>query len=383
MAMKKKTKPSRNAEPSMGLPSDSSITEAIDNEAAGNENEKLGGKRMDLESQIRDISLKDIELNPDNELFRMMDNEEDIRILAEDIRRNGLLHNLVVYPKLEGKGKKFVLLSGERRYKAMDYLQRQGEAKWNVVKNCHVITTELSENERKVILYSANLQVRGGFADEQIRRKAVAEFVACLQKEPFNLTAEKARKAVKEIASVDRRSIERDLRLENELNPVLLQLLDEKLLNRRDAEAFLTLSAEEQKKAAEMFLEIKNVKDAADREHIHLGFKDALIAVTLARTPAEANKLLEEALEKAAQQMQTADKPGTAAAEKKKDPIVRNAITKNLPDATKKLQRVLKRRGVEKSISTRSKQEREEAVRELDEMIEAASRLKALIEGIE
>ena len=81
--------------------------------------------------------------------------------------------------------------------------------------------------------------------------------------------------------------------------------------------------------------------------------------------------------------MQAADKPGTAATEKKKDPIVRNAITKNLPDATMKLQRVLKRRGVEKSISTRSKQEREEAVRELDEMIEAASRLKALIEGIE
>ena len=246
-----------------------------------------------------------------------------------------------------------------------------------------MITTELSENERKVILYSANLQVRGGFADEQIRRKAVAEFVACLQKEPFSLTAEKARKAVKEIASVDRRSIERDLRLENELNPVLLQLLDEKLLNRRDAEAFLTLSEEEQKKAAEMFLKIKNVKDAADREHIHLGFKDALISVTLARTPAEANKLLEEALEKAAQQMQAADKPGAAATENKKDPIVRNAITKNLPDATKKLQRVLKRRGVEKSISTRSKQEREEAVRELDEMIEAASRLKALIEGID
>ena len=383
MAMKKKTKPSRNAEPSMGLPSDSSITEAIDNEAAGNVIAKLGGKRMDLESQIRDISLKDIELNPDNELFRMMDNEEDIRILAEDIRRNGLLHNLVVYPKSEGKEKKFVLLSGERRYKAMDYLQRQGEAKWNVVKNCHVITTELSENERKVILYSANLQVRGGFADEQIRRKAVAEFVGCLQKEPFNLTAEKARKAVKEIASVDRRSIERDLRLENELNPVLLQLLDEKLLNRRDAEAFLTLSEEEQKKAAEMFLKIKNVKDATDREHIHLGFKDALISVTLARTPAEANKLLEDALDKAAQQMQAADKPGAAVSEKKKDPIVRNAITKNLPDATKKLQRVLKRRGVEKTISTRSKQEREEAVRELDEMIEAASRLKALIEGVE
>ena len=60
--------------------------------------------------------------------------------------------------------------------------------------NCRVVTTPLSDNEKKVMLLSANLQVRGGFANEMIRRKAVAELVSCLQAEPYNLTAAEAKK---------------------------------------------------------------------------------------------------------------------------------------------------------------------------------------------
>lgn len=44
------------------------------------------------------------------------------------------------------------------------------------------------------MLLSANLQVRGGFANEMIRRKAVAELVSCLQAEPYNLTAAEAKR---------------------------------------------------------------------------------------------------------------------------------------------------------------------------------------------
>ena len=76
------------------------------------------------------------------------------------------MHNLVVYPRTDGKQTKYVLLSGERRYKALNYLQARGDAKWNTVKNCRVVTTPLSDNEKKVMLLSANLQVRGGFANE-------------------------------------------------------------------------------------------------------------------------------------------------------------------------------------------------------------------------
>lgn len=104
------------------------------------------------------------------------------------------MHNLVVYPRTDGKQTKYVLLSGERRYKALNYLQARGDAKWNTVKNCRVVTTPLSDNEKKVMLLSANLQVRGGFANEMIRRKAVAELVSCLQAEPYNLTAAEAKK---------------------------------------------------------------------------------------------------------------------------------------------------------------------------------------------
>ena len=43
--------------------------------------------------------------------------------LAEDIQRNGLMHNLVVFPQEENGKTVYVLLSGERRYRAMEYLE--------------------------------------------------------------------------------------------------------------------------------------------------------------------------------------------------------------------------------------------------------------------
>ena len=154
-----------------------------------------------IEYEARDIALYDIRVNADNEIFRQADTQEDIVQLAEDIQRNGLMHNLVVFPQEENGKTVYVLLSGERRYRAMEYLEKRGDATWNTIKNCNVITTSLSENEKKVLLYSANLQVRGGFADEQIRRKAVAEFVVCLQNEPFNMTEKDAKKAIKEVSA--------------------------------------------------------------------------------------------------------------------------------------------------------------------------------------
>ena len=70
--------------------------------------------------EYSEININDIEENPDNEL----DTEEDIALLADDIRRAGLLHNLVVFPKT-GVGGKYVLLSGERRLRALRLLVEQ------------------------------------------------------------------------------------------------------------------------------------------------------------------------------------------------------------------------------------------------------------------
>ena len=397
---KTQKKPTRKLEANMNLSPDEAITAALDNEAAGDVIERLSGRRTELKYAFTDVRLKDIELNPDNEIFRQLDDEEDIRLLAEDIQRNGLLHNLVLFPKQEGKEQKkeqkYVLLSGERRCRALDYLQRRGDAKWNTVQNCRVILTPLSDNEKKVLLYSANLQVRGGFGDEKIRRKAVAEFVNCLQQEPYNLTLAKAKAAVKEISTATASSIDKDLRIETALNADLRTLLDEKFLLRSEAESYLRLTEEEQKIAAEKFLALRAVADPAlekEREDVRRKFRDALQAVTEARTPDEAATLLADAVApvdaETAQLLaqQNAAAAGETPAEKTParggESAARNAITKNLPDATKKIRRVLLRKGVKKNIATRSKQEREEAIRDLEQMIEAASELKALIASIE
>ena len=150
MAMKKK--PGRS-KVEVGIPSTEAVFSAGNNNASGSLIANLATQnRAELAYELREIALQDIELNPDNAIFRQLDTDEDVETLANDIDRNGLMHNLVVYPRTDGKQTKYVLLSGERRYKALNYLQARGDAKCNTVKNCRVVTTPLSDNEKKVML---------------------------------------------------------------------------------------------------------------------------------------------------------------------------------------------------------------------------------------
>ena len=138
-------------------------------------------------------------------------------------------------------------------------MQARGDAKWNTVKNCRVVTTPLSDNEKKVLLLSANLQVRGGFANEMIRRKAVAELVSCLQAEPYNLTAAEAKKAIKEATPINGRQIDKDLSIEKNLNEGLKDLLDRGFVLRNEAESFLRMTPEEQRIAAQMLQQLYSI----------------------------------------------------------------------------------------------------------------------------
>lgn len=121
MAMKKKTKGNITA-PS--LPGKDMLAEVNNNEA-GNIYNSLFAKNRKVEYDNKDIALVNIRTNPDNQIFRAMDDDEDIRILAEDIKRNGLMHNLVVFPEQEEGSTVYVLLSGERRFRALNYLQEK------------------------------------------------------------------------------------------------------------------------------------------------------------------------------------------------------------------------------------------------------------------
>lgn len=417
MGMKKKTK---------GVILEQSLYSGDQIKAFNSNNEEAGAALNDLMPgtreigyQRKDIALSDIRTNPYNEIFRQLDKKEDIVSLAEDIKRNGLLHNLVMFPDKEDGKTVYVLLSGERRYKALDYLQKQGDAVWNIVKSCAVITTPLSENEKKVLLYSANLQVRGGFGEERIRRNAVGEFVACLQKAPYNMTEAEAKKTIKELAPDNTKTLNKDLRLQNELNTELRGLLDDKKLARSECDFYVRFSEEQQQKIADRLLKLfaidchsdgneKTAKTHLEEEQakIHNDFRDSLKEARDANTEDDTEMLFEEALkqfdasfeilknksteyeaalktptetEAEEIQKQAAREQEEQTARKKEQTFVQKAV---LP-ITDKIDKKLNSRSYKNGLSNQTAEIRKQDIFALEELIEKATQLKQMIEEAE
>ena len=411
MAMKKK--PGRS-KVEVGIPSTEAVFSAGNNNASGSLIANLATQnRAELAYELREIALQDIELNPDNAIFRQLDTDEDVETLANDIDRNGLMHNLVVYPRTDGKQTKYVLLSGERRYKALNYLQARGDAKWNTVKNCRVVTTPLSDNEKKVMLLSANLQVRGGFANEMIRRKAVAvgnrsgliqnhrvHVAACLHGFAGQGDDVKARHAVHP-------SIEKNL------NEGLKDLLDRGFVLRSEAESFLRMTPEEQRIAAQMLQQLYAIAyngpgSAAiqdEKKAIRGRFVDALRTVADTSSMQDAHEALVAAVFTVQKEMaclkETIRKvktipPEQPAAQVEQTEVIREVrektagakaqskITGKLSSQTSRLETMLRRKNPEKRLAEKyTHEERRQAMKELDEMIATATRLREIIAKVE
>jgi len=85
----------------------------------------------------------------ENNYYADNDNDESIQALADDIATNGLLNALVVR---KVNNSDYVLISGERRYKA---IQKLG---WKKIR-CRVFEN-LSEDKARLMLHTANLQTR-------------------------------------------------------------------------------------------------------------------------------------------------------------------------------------------------------------------------------
>lgn len=347
-----------------------------------------------IEWESRDIALSDIRINDDNAIFRSLDDEEDIHRLAEDIKRNGLLHNLVVFPEQQGKETVYVLLSGERRYRALIYLDKQGDANWNKVKDCHVITSKLSDNQKKVLLYTANLQVRGGFANEKIRRKAITEYIACLQEEPYNLTEAQAKKAVKEVTSqaTSEKQINRDFRIENSLNPVLKQLLDEDFLMRVECEDYVKFDDDKQQVIAEKMSALKAATrndDAASvqfQNDIHKDYTNAITVALKAKTEDELNNLFQNAnneFDESLAQLQRENKEIASRRERKTQYSGVTFAEKTLKPITVKIKRKMESDGYKRKVAKWTPEMKNSEVQYLDELIEMAQSMKAMIENAE
>ena len=392
-----KSKPKKGNEKKLNIPTSSAAKEVNDNDAGRALVGKIVGNKT-IEFENKDISLADIRLNPDNEIFRQNDNGEDIEILAEDIKRNGLLHNLVVFPEQEDGKTVYVLLSGERRYRALMLLQEQ-DATWNAAKNCNVITTPLSHNEKKVILYSANLQVRGGFGDEMIRRKASAEFIECLQEEPYNMNQTEAKKALKEISAASGKMIDRDLRLENDLNKGLLKLLDDKKLKRSECDRLIKFEEKQQQELLSLYnrLFAINCVNEEDRDRIRNDTQQGLDDAWNGDSTEEREERLEQVLQSfetsvtALETKMAAEKPAEtekqAALEREIETAEKKGETKTFVQKTlqllagkigKKIATPAYKRGLKKM----SREQREEDIKTLTELIEKAAKLKELLETV-
>lgn len=406
------------------LPNIEALKKVNNNNAGAFYNDLLNAKHK-IEYESRDISLFNIRTNPDNEIFREIDDDEDIRILADDIKRNGLLHNLVMFPSTEEGREVYVLLSGERRYRALKLLVAEGDTSWQIVRNCNVITTELSDNEKKVLLYSANLQVRGGLNDEAVRRKAVSDFIECLQKEPYNMNRVDALKAIKSVSSVNPKTIDRDARLEDKLKGSLKELLDAKFLSRSECESYLRFDDEKQEEIGQKYQELNAVDCHGDtgeeagknhievmRDTLHDTFREYLFSALQQRTRAEHEETYKKSIEYFDSELQElkkkaeefgiikecntpeevadfeydAQKDATKDAAKKEREaadISVSAVLKTTPTIIKKLQRVYSNKSYEKALRHVSQESRDSDIAALEEVIEMATKLKEKIKAVD
>lgn len=406
------------------LPNIEALKKVNNNNAGAFYNDLLNAKHK-IEYESRDISLFNIRTNPDNEIFREIDDDEDIRILADDIKRNGLLHNLVMFPSTEEGREVYVLLSGERRYRALKLLVEEGDTSWQIVRNCNIITTELSDNEKKVLLYSANLQVRGGLNDEAVRRKAVSEFIECLQKEPYNMNRVDALKAIKSVSSVNPKTIDRDARLEDKLKGSLKELLDAKFLSRSECESYLRFDDEKQEEIGQKYQELNAVDCHGDtgeeagknhievmRDTLHDTFREYLFSALQQRTRAEHEEIYKKSIEYFDSELQElkkkaeefgiikecntpeeiadfeydAQKDATKAVAKKEREaadISVSAVLKTTPTIIKKLQRVYSNKSYEKALRHVSQESRDSDIAALEEVIEMATKLKEKIKAVD
>jgi ParB family transcriptional regulator, chromosome partitioning protein len=103
---------------------------------------------------MQTVSLSSLEPGRGNPR-RVMD-RNSLEGLAASIRNDGLLQNLVVRP-IKGKGQHYRIVSGERRYRALKFLEQRGELDGDYAVPVE-IRTSLSKDDSLRIATVENLQ---------------------------------------------------------------------------------------------------------------------------------------------------------------------------------------------------------------------------------
>lgn len=287
-------------------------------------------QKIDDVGQVETVAVSKIRINPAND-YRDRDNEDSIRSLAEDISRQGLLHNLVVSEKEEDGSTYYLLISGERRLRAIRMLTerevekaQRGEAadpgRFRTV-NCRVVKG-LSDRREMIMLDAANLQTRGGAGDEAATRKAMVRYRENVMAE-YGLTEEQVREIIVDMSPVGLTTVNSNFIIEDSLRAELKNLLDSNEINKKQALGFAKLSQLQQKLVSDS---VNSLKEACARkgsdysEEVKKAVKGFFEA-----TEEKADKKMTERLEKTAAEVRKTVREMNSAGKAPAKPPVRKA----------------------------------------------------------
>ncbi|WP_305153999.1 ParB N-terminal domain-containing protein [uncultured Clostridium sp.] len=191
---------------------------------------------------VQYIDIKNIERNNKN-FYEIVNVDE----LAEDIKINGLNHNLVVR-KLNND--KYELISGERRYTAIKQLLEQEEieqAKKDILSLIPCKVIEVNDIDSEIILIQANAQTRELTEIEKLEQvKRLTELYKTKKK-----NGEKVPGKIREIIANDLKlsptQVGRYERINKGLIPELKQILENGNLTIANASEFSSLSEDNQR----------------------------------------------------------------------------------------------------------------------------------------
>ena len=255
MAITKNLKARRNrntAGSMLSMDTADSLSKAIsENESDGENNDS-----------VKKLKISSLRTHEDN-IYNKNDTEDAIKELAENIKKNGLMHNAVVTQR-PGEGG-YIILSGERRYKAYEYLYNQAKSVGDADKMreysalpCKILTISvpdesLRRNAEQLYLDTANVFTREGIADHEIFEIVSTRYVNNLML-VYNMSEAEAkntlRVGIQKQTGIDRRrTIDRNMRIYRELIPELYRFLhsDESDVSKKDTLMLTDFSVDEQK----------------------------------------------------------------------------------------------------------------------------------------
>lgn len=227
--------------------------------SSGNE---LSNIENQQEYDFQFVKLKEITCNPKNDYPI-----EKIEELKESIKIYGIQHNIVIAPIEENAdGKKYEIISGEQRYRAIKSLQEEG---YNIYKNgipCKIESKDTDEVDREIMLIEANELTR---TDDPVRTRKMAQRLEELYKKK-NMKKGDITKQIANTLNIGERQAQRYRNANNNLIPELINALDTAKISLEMASSIATLPGDVQLNIASML----NNSQKISKEEIELVKKE-------------------------------------------------------------------------------------------------------------